>query len=153
MNDQLSLDDITPDPSPLAAVPLLDLLDRVAEPVVADEVRRRLTVADTVCPCCARPLGDFNAPGTTGRNHPDTSRAAGEVKRGSERARVLLAVHWSANGRTADEIAEVTYGNPNQVGRGCANCTSVGTPPTCSATTVGPSPVRPGRVAKDGSTC
>ena len=38
------------------------------------------------------------------------------MKRGSERARVLLAVHWSANGRTADEIAEVTYGNLNQVG-------------------------------------
>lgn len=153
MSEQLSLDDITPDPSPLAAVPLLDLLDRVAEPVVADEVRRRLAVADTVCPCCARPLGDFDAPGTTGRNHPDTSRAAGEVKRGSERARVLLAVHWSANGRTADEIAEVTYGNPNQVGRGCGNCTSVGTSPTCSATTVGRSLVRPGRVARGGSMC
>jgi len=116
VSEQLSLDDVTPDPSPLAAVPLLDLLDWVADPAVADEVRRRLAVADTVCPCCARPLGDFDAPGTTGRNHPDTSRAAGEVKRGSERARVLLAVHWSADGRTADEIAQATYGNPNQVG-------------------------------------
>jgi len=99
VSEQLSLDDVTPDPSPLAAVPLLDLLDWVADPAVADEVRRRLAVADTVCPCCARPLGDFDAPGTTGRNHPDTSRAAGEVKRGSERARVLLAVHWSADRR------------------------------------------------------
>ena len=62
MSEQLSLDDVTPDPSPLAAVPLLDLLDWVADPAVADEVRRRLAVADTVCPCCARPLGDFDAP-------------------------------------------------------------------------------------------
>lgn len=67
-----------------------------------------------VCPTCSRPLGDMNAPGMVGRDHPETSKASAVPSRGSQRWKILELL--CASGRaTAFELSEEIDMSRNQI--------------------------------------
>lgn len=85
--------------------------DRFLLETAADRLTRP---TEGECPVCGREMGDLDAPGTTASRPQATSRAAGEIRRGSDRAEVLLFM-LAVGHATADAVAAGLKKSPNEV--------------------------------------
>ena len=66
------------------------------------------------CPTCGRELGDLDATGPVGAEHPETSRAVASLRFGSQRWRVLELLADHPEGLTADAVSSGVNLSPNQ---------------------------------------